>query len=475
MIFVKERLPLTGLRFPPGFVFGASTSAYQIEGAVGEAGREPSIWDAFARTPGRVINGDTGDVACDHYHRLDGDLDLVAGLGLGCYRFSIAWPRVIPDGRGRVNQRGLDFYRRMVDGLLDRGVTPMVTLYHWDLPQPLQEAGGWACRDTVDRFGDYAEAVTGALGELVPLWVTVNEPFCAGMIGHLQGRHAPGIVNLRSALAASHHLLLAHGRAMELIKDAAPGALAGNSVLLSDISAASDACADQEAAARLDGYENRWFLDPVSRGGYPADLLDWYGRLVPIDFIRDGDLKSIAAPLDFSGINYYETKTVAYDPGEPFHQARVLPATGRLTAGGIEAAPAGLGRVLRRLRDEYPAVPLYITENGAPFHDYVDPAGQVNDHDRVRYLAEHLTEVQRAIADGVDVRGYFVWSLLDNFEWADGYSRRFGLYFVDFGTQARIEKASARWYRQLIASQSPAVSPVTPALDLGRQESNFTS
>jgi beta-glucosidase len=450
-------LPAPTLKFPPGFVFGASTSAYQVEGAVSEDGRTPSIWDTFARAPGRVTHGDTGDLACDHYHRLDCDLDLVAELGLRCYRFSVAWPRVRPDGGTAVNKRGLDFYRRVLDGLDARGVTPMVTLYHWDLPQLLQDQGGWANRDTVARFTDYAATVLEALGDAVPFWIPVNEPFCAGMIGYLQGRHAPGLADLHSALAASHHLMLAHGEAVRLVRELAPGARVGGSTLLSDISPASASEADRAAAARLDGHENRWFLDPLFRASYPADLLDWYARQVPVDFIRDGDLDLIAAPMDFSGINFYETKTVVFDPREPYHQATVLPAGqvadgGPLTANGIDARPAGLGRVLRRLRDEYPAIPLYVTENGAPFYDYVDPEGLVNDPERVGYLAEHLAEVSEAIADGIDVRGYFVWSLLDNFEWADGYSRRFGLYFVDFGTQRRIAKASARWYRQFIAA-----------------------
>jgi beta-glucosidase len=451
-LIAVEGADVAGLRFPPGFVFGASTAAYQIEG-VGE-GRGPSIWDTFARTPGKVTNGDNGDIACDHYHRLDDDLDLISWLGLDSYRFSISWPRVIPDGVGPVNACGLDFYKRMIDGLHARGVTPMATLFHWDLPQSLQDAGGWTSRDTVGRFCDYAQAVLGAIGDAVPMWVTVNEPFCAGMIGHLQGRHAPGLVDLRSALAASHHLLLAHGHAVELVRDLAPGTQVGNSVLLSDINPATGSEADAEAAERLDGYENRWFLDPMFRGSYPADMLDWYGAQVPIDFVRDGDLGVIAAPMDFSGINYYETKTVASDLDEPYHLAKVLQVTGPVTANGIDTRSAGLGRVLRRLRDEYPAIPLYITENGAPFDDYIDPNGEVNDPHRVRYLADHLAETRQAIDDGVDVRGYFVWSLLDNFEWADGYSRRFGLFFVEFGSQARIPKSSATWYRQLIADHA---------------------
>ena len=450
----KEQ-PALSMRFPPGFQFGAATSAYQIEGAADEDGRGPSIWDTFAAVPGAVRHGDTGAIACDHYHRAEGDLDLLAGLGLTGYRFSIAWPRVIPDGRGAVNQKGLDFYRRLVDGLLARGVQPMATLYHWDLPQPLQDAGGWASRDTVARFCDYVQAVLEALGDTVPRWVTVNEAFCAGVIGHLQGRHAPGQRDLAAALAASHHLMLAHGHALALVRQLAPQAGAGIAHLLSDISPASPAPADVAAAQRLDGHENRWFLDPVLCGRYPADMLDWYGRQVPLGFIRDGDLPVIAAAADFVGVNYYETKVVAADPDEPYHQARVLPSTGPLTAGGLDARPAGLGRILHRVRG-YTPLPLYVTENGAAFHDYVDPEGGVDDSERVSYLADHFAETLAAIGDGVDVRGYFVWSLLDNFEWADGYSRRFGLVFVDFGSQARIPKASARWYAGLIADQPTA-------------------
>ncbi len=443
------------MRFPTGFLFGAATSAYQVEGGADEDGRGPSIWDTFSAKPGAVVHGDTGAIACDHYHRVETDLDLLAGLGLTGYRFSIAWPRIIPDGTGAVNQKGLDFYRRLADGLLARGVRPMGTLYHWDLPQPLQDAGGWANRDTVAHFCDYAQVVLEALGDTVPQWATINEPFCGAMIGHLQGRHAPGQVDLAAALASAHHLLLAHGQAVGLARRLAPRAQVGIAHLLSDISPASESAADAGAARRLDGYENRWFLDPVLRGSYPADMLDWYGRQVPLGFIRDGDLPVIAAATDFMGVNYYETKIVAADPGEPYHQARVLPQAGRLTGGGLDVRPAGLGRILRRVRD-YAPLPLYITENGAAFHDYVDPEGGVDDAERVSYLADHFAETLAAIGDGVDVRGYFVWSLLDNFEWADGYSRRFGLVFVDFGTQARIPKASARWYAQLIAAQQDA-------------------
>lgn len=448
------------MRFPPGFLFGAATSAYQIEGAADEDGRGPSMWDTFCRVPAAVTHGDTGAIACDHYHRAETDLDLLADLGLTAYRFSIAWPRIIPDGTGTVNQKGLDFYRRLVDGLHARGIEPMATLYHWDLPQPLQEAGGWVNRDTVHHFADYAQVVLDSLGDAVPLWATVNEPFCSAMIGHLEGRHAPGVCDLGSALSSAHHLLLAHGQAVDIVRRSAPGARVGATHLISDIRAASESAADQAAARRLDGNENRWFLDPVLGGSYPADMLAWYERQVPMDFIRDGDMQVVAAPTDFLGVNYYETKIVADDPGEPHHHARELPPARRiqaagLTAGGLDARSAGLGRILRRVHDRTP-LPLYITENGAAFHDYIDPEGEVDDFERVSYLNDHFTETLAAIQAGVDVRGYFIWSLLDNFEWADGYSRRFGLVHVDFGTQARTPKASASWYRRLIAAQGTA-------------------
>ena len=442
------------MRFPTGFLFGAATSAYQVEGAADEDGRGPSIWDTFSAKPGAVVHGDTGAIACDHYHRVEADLDLLAGLGLTGYRFSIAWPRIIPDGTGAVNQKGLDFYRRLVDGLLARGVRPMGTLYHWDLPQPLQEAGGWANRDTVAHFCDYAQVVLEALGDMVPQWATINEPFCGAMIGHLQGRHAPGQVDLAAALASAHHLLLAHGQAVGLARRLAPQAQVGIAHLLSDISPASESAADADAARRLDGYENRWFLDPVLRGSYPADMLDWYGRQVPLGFIRDGDLPVIAAAADFMGVNYYETKIVAADPGEPYHQARVLPQAGSRPAASTCGRPGSAGScagsaTTPRCRSTSPRTAPRSTTTWTPRAVSTMPSGS----------ATWPTISRRPwppSGTASNVRGYFVWSLLDNFEWADGYSRRFGLVFVDFGTQARIPKASARWYTQLIAAQQDA-------------------
>jgi beta-glucosidase len=319
------------MRFPAGFLFGASTSAHQIEGAVDEDGRGPSIWDTFAATPGAVTHGDTGTIACDHYHRVDADLDLAAAMGLTAYRFSLAWPRIIPDGTGSVNQKGLDFYRRMLDGLHARGIEPVATLYHWDLPQPLQDAGGWASRDTVPRFCDYAQVVLDNLGDLVSRWVTVNEPFCSAMIGHLEGRHAPGLRDLHAALAAGHHLLLAHGQAVQIVRASAPHAKVGISHLFSDLRPASPSAADEAATRRLDGYENRWFLDPVTTGSYPKDMVDWYQRQVPIDFIRDGDMHGLPGGqlLRDQGRDLRSGRALPPGPGAAQHRQADRRRTGR--------------------------------------------------------------------------------------------------------------------------------------------------
>ena len=455
-------------RFPDHFLFGAASSGYQVEGAADEDGRGPSIWDTFCRTPGKVTHGDTGDIACDHYHRADADLDLIAGLGLDAYRLSIAWPRVVPAGRGAVNQKGLDFYRRVIDGLHERGIIPMATLYHWDLPQPLQDAGGWAARDTVEHFTDFAQLVLDQLGADVPLWVTVNEPFCSSMVGYLQGKHAPGLMDLPAALRAGHHLLLAHGRAVQVARAVAPQARVGITLNLSDIAAASGDHADVAAAARRDGYENRWFLDPVCGRGYPADMLDWYGRQVDTDFVQAGDLETVAAPADFLGVNYYETKAVAYDPDEPYHQAREIRYVGAdRTAGGLDPHAAALGRILRRVHDDYTSLPIYITENGAAYHDYSTPEGAINDVERVGYLRDHFAEAAAAIDAGVDLRGYFVWSLMDSFEWGEGYNRRFGLVYVDYPTQTRTPKDSARWYQRLIAEHRARRGTLSPTSERG--------
>ncbi len=447
-----------GLTFPNHFLLGAATAAYQVEGAAHEDGRTPSIWDTFCRTPGKVRHGDTGDIACDHYHRLEEDLNLISALGLRAYRFSIAWPRVMPDGNGKLNQKGLDFYRRLLDGLKSRDVVPMATLYHWDLPQTLQDKGGWLNRDTADRFADYVSTMAAAFGNDVAFWVTLNEPWCSAFAGHLEGRHAPGLTDLASAVAAAHHLLLAHGLAVRALRAADVTGQVGIALNLSDVVPATSQAEDVVAAARVDGYENRWFLDPLLRGGYPEDMLAWYGQQADLSAIRQEDFEVIRARVDFVGINYYERKLVSR--GDGVNGAQRQPPEGPLTAGGLPVRPDGLSHILNRVHSEYTNLPLYVTENGAAFNDYVDPEGGVDDIERIDFLDRHLRSVQAAILAGIDVRGYFVWSLMDNLEWADGYGRRFGIVYVDFRTQTRIPKASAEWYRKFIgaaAAGRPAI------------------
>jgi beta-glucosidase len=437
--------------FPDGFLFGTATAAYQIEGAAAEDGRTPSIWDTFSRTPGKVMHGDTGDIACDHYHRLDADLDILSELGLGAYRFSIAWPRVLPGGGRTVNQKGLDFYRRVFDSLSARGIAPMVTLYHWDLPQELEDAGGWRNRDTAYRFAELASIIADAFAGDAAFWVTLNEPWCSAFVGHLEGRHAPGLESLPATLQAAHHLLLGHGLAQQALRGTVSGEI-GVTLNLSDVHPATDSEADLRAASRIDGSENRWFLDPIFKGTYPADMEQWYSEHGAQAPVQDGDLDLIAAPIDFFGLNYYQLHHVVADDAEPYHAARILPPEPPVTDGDTPVRPEGLVNLLRRVSREYTDLPIYITENGAPYNDYITPENTVDDLERVDYLQKHFAAVADCIAnDGLDVRGYFVWSLFDNFEWAEGYSRRFGIVFVEFGSQRRILKSSAKWYRELIA------------------------
>lgn len=436
--------------FPENFLWGVATSAYQIEGAVSEDGRGRSIWDTFTHVPGMILHGDTGDIAADHYHRLERDLDLLAGLGVKAYRFSLGWPRVQPTGQGQLNPRGVDFYRRLLNGLAERGVEPMVTLYHWDLPQALDDKGGWLSRETALRFTEYAELVVAQLGELSTRWITLNEPWCSAFLGYYEGRFAPGHRDYREAYTAVHHLLLAHGLGAQAIRAGAPNVRVGLTCNFADIVPASSE--DAAAADAADMEENRLFLEPVFHGAYPADCPD---VLRDESLVRDGDLATIATPLDFFGVNYYVREVVAADPTEPHRGWRRLPATGTLTSKGDGIAPDGFTSVLERVARDYAVdVPLYVTENGAPFNDYVDPERRVNDFERIEYLTRHLQAARAAMAAGVDVRGYFVWSLLDNFEWDSGYAMRFGLVFVDYGTQRRIPKASAGWYRDVIRANA---------------------
>jgi beta-glucosidase len=435
------------MSFPREFVWGAATAAYQIEGATTVDGRGESIWDRFCQTPGKVANGDTGEPACDHYLRWREDLDLMRTLGLRGYRFSIAWPRIQPDGRGAPNRKGLEFYRRLVEGLLEREIEPLATLYHWDLPQRLQDEGGWASREVVDRFADYARIVFDALGDLVPAWVTHNEPWVTSMLGYGRGIKAPGLCDWRSALAAAHHALLAHGRAVGAFRGGGGNGEIGITLDLTHV------LGELEAATRLDGHRNRWFLDPVLRGGYPMDMVKLYERRFgSLDFIRPGDLEEIAAPIDFLGVNFYRPTVARLRDGQDPIGVEEVDAEGPRTAMGWTVEPSSLTALLLRLERDYGDVPLIITENGASFDDPpLDGTAVVEDPQRVAYLRDHIAAVERALDGGVDVRGYYVWSLLDNFEWEHGYASRFGIVAVDFIDQRRAPKRSALWYRDLIA------------------------
>ena len=437
--------------FPPGFVLGAATAAYQIEGGVREGGRGESIWDRFSHTPGKTYQGHTGDVACDHYHRWREDVALMADLGLRAYRFSVAWPRVLPQGRGAVNEAGLDFYDRLVDALLAHGIEPFVTLYHWDLPQALQEAGGWLERSIADRFAAYAAVVARRLGDRVRHWITLNEPWVFAFLGYWAGVHAPGLTDLTAALQAAHHSLLAHSRAADALRaEAGSPPRVGITLNLNPVDPASDRPADREAARRFDGYCNRWFLDPLFYGRYPPDMLAWWADRAPA--MEADDLRGLPARLDFLGVNYY-TRSVVGAGQEPPVQVRTHRPAGRYTEMGWEVYPDGLYHLLTRLHRDYDLPDLFITENGAAFPDRLQPGGVVDDPLRVEYLRDHLGAARRALDAGVPLRGYFAWSLLDNFEWAYGYSKRFGLVYVDYPTQARIVKASGRWLRRLIEVQ----------------------
>jgi len=459
----------SGLEFAPDFLIGSATAAYQIEGAVHADGRGPSIWDTFSHTPGRIVDGDTGDVADDHYHRLESDLDLMASLGLEAYRFSIAWPRIQPLGSGEPNAAGLDFYSRLVDGLLARGIRPIATLYHWDLPQALEDRGGWTNRETAYRFAEYARIVGEALGDRVATWTTLNEPWCSAYLGYGSGAHAPGRTEPLAALQAVHHLNLAHGLATRALR-----AVVGNdpefSVTLNFHVLRGDDASSPEAVRRIDALANRAFTGPLLRGEYPADLLEDTAAITDWSFVLEGDLDTIRQPIDFLGVNYYSTATVRmWDGTAPRQNAdghkdvggspwpgstdvEFLVQEGPYTAMGWNIAPDGLEELLVSLHEQFPATPLVITENGAAFDDEVVD-GAVHDAERVDYLRRHFTAAHRAIARGVDLRGYLVWSLLDNFEWGYGFSKRFGIVHVDYGTQERTVKDSGAWVAELIGSR----------------------
>ena len=472
-----QDLTRTVPRLPDGFVWGAATAAYQIEGAATADGRTPSIWDTYSHTPGRVAGGDTGDVAVDHYNRFREDVALMKELGLQTYRFSISWPRITPhvtaESLGPVNEAGIDFYSRLLDELLAAGITPAATLYHWDLPQALEDAGGWPARATAERFAEYAGVVAARLGDRLGTFITLNEPWCSAYLGYGSGVHAPGRTDHADVLAAVHHLNLGHGFAAAAIRAERPDAVVGLTLNLAWVRPATDGAADLSAAERIDGLQNRVFLDPVLRGVYPSDILAATSGVTDWSFVHDGDLERIHQPLDVLGVNYYSPTLVRAYTGEGEREeadghgnGAVSPwpgcediefpqQAGPYTDMGWSIDARGLTELLVRMHREHPGLELLVTENGAAFPDVVGADGSVEDLDRIAYLRDHIQAVADAVAAGAPVRGYFLWSLLDNFEWAYGYAKRFGIVHVDYDTQVRTPKASARWYADLIAAHTP--------------------
>jgi len=429
------------------FVWGVATSSYQIEGAANEDGRGKSIWDTFCKVPGKVANFDNGDMACDHYHRYKEDLDLMKWMGVKAYRFSVAWPRVIPDGVGRVNEMGLDFYDRLIDSLLEREIAPWLTMYHWDLPEALQIRGGWNNREVVEWFGEYAEVLTSRFGDRVKNWMTLNEPLCSAWLGHLYGDMAPGIKDLQTALNVSHHLLMSHGLACQVIRSNVSEANVGIVINVTPAVPATDSQEDSNAAQLADGFDNRWFLDPVFGRTYPADVIDTLGASPEI---HSGDMKLIAQDLDFLGVNFYFRQTVAADQNsKPLPIRSVNRENVKRTAMNWEVHPQAFEEILLRISKEYSPKAIYITENGSAWNDEVIN-GEIIDDERIDYLARHLDAMRSAREQGAPILGYFAWSFLDNFEWAYGYEKRFGLIYVDYKTQTRTPKKSAFFYRQLL-------------------------
>ncbi|MET9954871.1 GH1 family beta-glucosidase [Streptomyces sp. NPDC006339] len=465
----SDTRPLTAVRrFPPDFLWGAATAAYQIEGAAAEDGRTPSIWDTFSHTPGKVFQGHTGDVAVDHYHRFREDVRLMSELGLNAYRFSVSWSRVQPTGRGPAVRKGLDFYRRLVDELLAAGIEPALTLYHWDLPQELEDMGGWPERSTAERFAEYAALVADALGDRVTRWTTLNEPWCSAFLGYGSGVHAPGRTDPVAALRAAHHLNLGHGLAVRALRSALPsGAKLAVSLNLHEVRPLTSSPADAEAARRIDTVGNRIWLGPMLEGGYPRELFADTAHLTDWSFVRDGDEATAGQPLDWLGINYYTPTVVsrvaegeekpqddghgnsAFSPWPGADDVAFHQADGERTAMGWPVDPSGLKDLLTRISARHPGLPLVVSENGAAYEDVVAADGSVHDPERAAYVHAHLEALHRAVEEGAVVHGYFLWSLLDNFEWAYGYAKRFGAVHVDYETLRRTPKSSARWYARV--------------------------
>ncbi|HXX77240.1 MAG TPA: GH1 family beta-glucosidase [Ktedonobacteraceae bacterium] len=451
-----------GGAFPPDFLWGAATSAYQIEGAVREDGRGVSVWDIFAATPGRTFLGETGEIAADHYHRMIEDVALMGELNLTAYRFSLSWPRIIPQGTGQVNERGLDFYDRLVDALLAKGISPLATLYHWDLPITLQDRGGWLNRDTAYAFAEYAEAVARRLGDRVNWWLTHNEPWCSAYLGYAEGIHAPGVRDINQAVIVGHHILLSHGLAVPRLRaHVSSQARIGIAPDFYPVYVADDSPETMSAAKQADTFRNRWFLDPVFRGEYPEGLFTDLNATPPP--MQENDAKIISVPIDFLGVNYYSRMIVRSRAGNgptngQIGHAGSYEAVERIpgasyTEMGWEVFPDGLANILTRIHREYSPKAMVVTESGAAFADHWDGDGTVHDQQRIDYLRAHIQTVANVIRLGVPVKGYFVWSFLDNFEWAEGYRKRFGLFYVDYPTQRRIIKDSGRWYASFVASQ----------------------
>jgi beta-glucosidase len=460
-------------QFPSDFVWGTATAAYQIEGATGEDDRGPSIWDTFALKPGAIADGSSGEEACDHFHRYADDVKLMSDLGVGAYRFSIAWPRIQPTGEGAANSLGLDFYRRLTDLLLENEIVPYATLYHWDLPQALEDAGGWLVRDTSYRFADYAQAVVGSLGDVIGNWITLNEPWCSAFLGYASGHHAPGKTLGTQAAHAAHHLLLGHGLATEAIRATQPDGRVGVTLNLYSVRPATESVGDIDAARRIDGLQNRLFLDPLLRGEYPADVLEDLGESEWFAANPADDLAHISTPIDFMGVNYYSRHTVGagaspeapstlsdasgvVEPDAPSanpgsENVRFVDAGFAQTQMGWPVVPSGLVEVLRMVEERSPGLKTFITENGSAYPDSPDASGYVDDVERLEYLQSHLAACADAIREGLPLAGYFAWSLMDNFEWAWGFSRRFGLAYTDYSTQSRTLKRSGRWLSEFLA------------------------
>jgi beta-glucosidase len=439
--------------FPAGFLWGAATASYQIEGSPEADGKGESIWDRFSHSPGRIWENDTGDIACDHYRRYREDVELMAALGLNTYRFSIAWPRIFPAGGGRPNEQGLDFYRRLVEALQQQKIKAAATLYHWDLPQALQDKGGWESRDTARYFAEYAAYLFEKLDLPVDLWITINEPWVVAYLGHAFGIHAPGDTDFGTALQVGHNLLLGHGLAVKAFREAKRDAeQIGITLNLAPIQPNSDSEADLEAALRSDGFMNRWYLDPLFKASYPEDLVEIFSRRFKMPDQEDGDLQVISEPMDFLGINNY-TRVLVESTGvaDDFMGNPINPPDQEYTEMGWEVYPEGLYELLARVHRDYGPLPLYVTENGSAFDDQLSKDGTVDDPRRINYLQGYLLACWRAIEEGVPLKGYYAWSLLDNFEWAFGYSKRFGLIYVDYPTQKRYLKNSALWYKEVIA------------------------